>query len=167
MNDIRKILEGKTYKYSLCIRTDGADFVNHIDCSNPENILEMRCFDESGELRIFRSNVDADFQAREIIDVKSPELKTLSEQSGKLESVSNDGYLESYDENHYLDIASVSSNGIVTATGGGTYFLPEPNAKLLMVRYYIKYDENGIGRKNDWRLVGFCEREEDKRCLAL
>ena len=162
MNDISKILEGKTYRYSLCIRTDGADFTNEIDCRNPEKILEMRCFDESGELRIFRSGVDADFQAREIIDAKPPELKTLSEQSGHLESASNDGYLESFDEKHYLDIASVSSDWIVTATGGGTYFLPEQNAKLLMVRYYIKYDKNGIGRKYDWRLVGFCEREEDK-----
>ena len=167
MNDISKILEGKTYKYSLCLRTDGADFANGINCSDPEKILELRCFDENGELRIFRSNVDADFQAREIIDGNQPELKTLSEQSDKFEIVSNDGYLESYDENHYLDIASVSSDGIVTATGGGKYFLPEPNAKLLTVRYYIKYDNNGIARKCDWRLVGFCEREEDKRCLAL
>ena len=78
MNDIRKILEGKTYKYSLCLRTDGADFANGINCSDPEKILELRCFDESGELRIFRSNVDADFQAREIIDGKSPELNHFS-----------------------------------------------------------------------------------------
>ena len=167
MNDISKILEGKTYKYSLCLRTDGAEFANGINCSDPEKILELRCFDENGELRIFRSNVDADFQAREIIDGKSPELKTLSEQSGKLESASNAEYLESYDENHYLDIASVSSDGIVTATGGGKYFLPVSKAKLVKVKYYIKYDENGIARKFDWRLVGFCEREEDKRCLAL
>ena len=140
MNDINEIVKGKKYKYCLCIRTDGANFTNGIDCSYPEKILEMRCFDESGELRIFRSDVNDDFKVREMIE-----------------------YPDYYDEYHYLDIDSVSEDGIVTATGGGKYFLPEKQAKLIKVRYYIEYDDNGIAKKVDWRLIGFCEKKEDKK----
>ena len=33
------------------------------------------------------------------------------------------------------------------------------NEKMLVVRYYYEFDDNGIARKNDWRLVGFSSEE--------
>lgn len=129
------------YKYSFAIWTDRTDFITDKTAPlNEDKLLEIRCFDESGEYRAYRSVVDKDYAEREI--------KTF------------DGF---FDEFQYLDIDSERSNGAEKHTiGGGIYHLPEDakNKAGLNVRYYYKFDDNnGVARIVDWRLVNFCNKE--------
>lgn len=132
------------YRYSLAIWTDRADCI--IDKSAPldeDKLLEIRCFDDSGEYRAYRSVVNKDFIEREITDDKA-----------------FDGF---FNEFHYLDIDEKQSKGTVKfTTGGGTYHLPEEvsDKQKLKVRNYYKFDENGIARPVDWRLVGFADKKQ-------
>ncbi len=148
MSNIDKIREAvEKYAYSFAIWTDRADFI--IDKSQDlsgETLLEIRCFDKNGEFHAVRSTVDSDFSWREITDD---------------ENYAN-GY---YDEAQYLDIDSKKTeaidDGFTYTTGGGRYQLPgdAENKKLILVRYYYKYDEEGVARKFDWRLVVFTDKE--------
>ena len=130
-------------RYILAIRTDKADFETHIDSA--DNLLEVRAFNENGEFRAYRSLVGDEFKVREIDG--------------------NDGtYADGYfDESHYLDIDTAKTDkmddGFVYTTGGGRFTMPASAGKLLKVRYYYMFDEDGIARKYDWRLVGFTDKE--------
>lgn len=132
----------QNYKYCLCIWTDKTDFLRDKNLTDVDKLLEIRCFDENGEFYAYRSNISNDFTAREITD----------------DNV-YDGY---FDEEHYLDIDTTNgiTNGNVKATGGGIYYLPVENAEKIKVHFYYRYDENGIARKCDWRLVGFIKGGE-------
>ena len=132
------------YTYAFAIWTDRADFIIDKKADLYEGrLLEIRCFDETGEFRAVRPTPDLSFSEREI----------TSDESWA------DGY---YDEAQYLDIDTARSNkkadGWIYATGGGRYHLPE-DAGMIMIRNYYRYDEEGIARKYDWRLVKFTDNE--------
>ncbi len=136
-------LQNLNNRFILTIRTDKADF--ETDIYSVDNLLEVRAFNETGEFRAYRSLVGEDFKVREI--------------EGN-DSIYADGY---FDESHYLDIDNAKTNevndGFVYTTGGGRFTLPSPAGKMLKVRYYYTFDEDGIARKSDWRLVGFTDKE--------
>ena len=148
MSNIEKIREAvEKYTYSFAIRTDRADFITDKSADIDEaKLLEIRCFDESGEFHAARSTVDSEFSCREITD----------------DEKYADGY---FDEAQYLDIddkrTAADNEGWTYATGGGKYHLPEGvnGNKLILVRYYYKFDEEGVARKYDWRLVKFTDEE--------
>ena len=144
MNDQRILTALRKYTYAFAIWTDKADFILDKEAAlQEEKLLEIRCFDESGEFRAVRPAPDQPFSQREI---------TCDEDWA-------DGY---YDEAQYLDIDTArtgkEADGWVYATGGGRYHLPEA-AKMILTRTYYRYDEEGIARKYDWRLVIFTDQE--------
>ena len=144
MNNLRITTALKKYTYTFAIWTDQADFVIDKDADlNEDRLLEIRCFDESGEFRAVRATPDEPFSEREITEDGSY----------------GDGY---YDEAQYLDIDTArtkkKTDGWFYVTGGGRYRLPE-EAKMILVRNYYRYDEEGIARKYDWRLVKFTDQE--------
>lgn len=143
------------YAYAYAIRTDGADFITDKNADIcEEKLLEIRCFDERGEFYARRDCADGEFSVREITaDTARTGENVFSEETYA------DG---SFDEAQYLDIDSAASkDGKTYATGGGCYHLP-PDAQgkpLILVRIYYKYDEDGVARKFDWRLVEFADKE--------
>ena len=135
------------YTYAFAIWTDHADFIPDKKADLCEDkLLEIRCFDESGEFRAVRTTSDKSFSEREI----------TSDESWA------DGY---YDEAQYLDIdtkrTEKKADGWIYATGGGRYHLPEEvkDQKLILVRNYYSFDKEGVARKYDWRLVTFTNDE--------
>ncbi len=133
------------YKYTMAIWTDKADFVECVD--DLDRLLEVRSFDERGEFKAYRSTIDSKFKIRVITS----------------DSEYGNGYI---DETHYLDIDTTKcekQNPLKVTTGGGKYHLPEAvvDCELLKVRYFYKYDDDGVARKFDWRIVGF--EKEGKR----
>lgn len=145
IEQLKAKLDSSSGKYIMAIWTDKADFVEKVDCV--EKLLEVRVFDSSYEFRAYRSTVLADFKIREITD----------------DSVYGDGF---FDENQYLDIDAKASGVlgevcVKQATGGGRFHLPENQVEstMLTVRYYYKYDSDGIAGVFDWRLVGFDDKE--------
>lgn len=137
--EIEKFIE--KYNYSLCIWSDKTDFLENKNLQKSDKLLEIHCFDKSGEFYAFRSDIAKNFTAREITDDNM-----------------YDGF---FDEEHFLDIDTTKklSGGKVQATGGGVYYLPVTNAEKIKVRFYFRFDENGIARKCDWRLVDFVKKE--------
>lgn len=132
------------YKYALAVWSDKTDFITEDSpLVNEDKLLEIRCFDESGEFRAYRSVTDSEFRYREII-------------GDKCDTAEYDGC---YCENQYLDIDSKRADGnTVYSTSGGMYHLPE-KAEKITVRYYWRYDEDMVARKCDWRLAGFVTKE--------
>ena len=135
------------YTYAFAIWTDRADFVIDKNADLCEGrLLEIRCFDKTGEYRAVRTTPDMPFSEREI----------TSDESWA------DGY---YDEAQYLDFDTArtekKADDWTYATGGGRYHLPEDakDQKLILVRNYYRFDEEGIARKYDWRLVKFTDQE--------
>jgi hypothetical protein len=62
------------------------------------------------------------------------------------------------DEEQYLDIDSAVSQaekGNYITTGGGKYTLPVLNAKKILIRNYIDYDDEGLAFFSDFRIVKF------------
>lgn len=144
MSNISKKIQ--EYAYALALWTDKADFITDKTADIQEDkLLEIRYFDEEGEFRAYRSLIDDDFKTREIRNN---------------DATYADGY---YDEAQYLDIDSSrtkeKNDGFTYATGGGKYHLPN-DAKMLLTRTYYKFDEDGVARKYDWRLVGFTNEEK-------
>lgn len=138
-------MENLDGKYKLAIWTDKADFLDK-DASVPYagKLLELRAFDETQEIRYYRSYVGEDFYVRVISD--------------ETEKAKKD-YGDYFDRSQYLDIDEKRSanvaDGTVFAIGGGSYHLPAPGARRLMVRYYFKYDADGVAYVYDKRIVGF------------
>lgn len=128
-------------KYKLAIWTDRADFIDKdAPVVNPDKLLELVAFDESGEVRFRRFCVDEDFFIRELLTELPKEAD-------------NGGY---FDRAQYLDIDKKRSSGCVKfAIGGGEYHLPVPDAEKIVVRYYYKFDDDGMAYIYDKRLVRF------------
>lgn len=156
MSEIKNAIE--RYKYAFAIWTDRADFIND-KAAHPEEegLLEIRCFDESGEFLAHRDTVDGTFTVREITaDPARSGENVFSEET----------YAGGYsDEAQYLDIdrkkTEEKNDGGIYATGGGVYHLPEDakDKALILVRTYYRFDEEGVARKYDWRLVCFTDAE--------
>ncbi len=141
-----------------------------------DKALEIRIFNESGEIKWFRSSIDKPLQKRKKLD-----------SSGWTIFADSDNY---WDERQYLDIDDTKCNSdirginkeeeqcgntdsaksftekyIVTATGGGRYPLPIKAIEgkkewykdlQIIVRNYLNYEKNTMQLFiSDWRLVGF------------
>ena len=95
------------------------------------HLLEIRLFNENAEIRASRPEIGMPFTWRII------------------------------DEQQYLDIDSTKSFGRnYTATGGGHYTLPVENAEKLEIRNYCVYDDNGILKIVDLRIVRILAKGE-------
>lgn len=107
-------------------------------------ILEVRIFNFERELKLIRADISSDFYYRDSIDLDKQEL-------------------DSYVEKQYLDIDTTKkkdSQGRVTATGGGKFFLPLEkidDAYLELKIYLSKYENSGQVRVCDWRLMDLKE----------
>jgi len=127
----------------LLMYTDRFLCVPQQEITDIAHLLEIRLFTETAELRIMRSSIDSPFYYRLIDD----------------NVLSADDYLDEY---QYLDIDTkhprTSGMNYVT-TGGGVYSLPIENAKKVLIRNYISYDDQGIAQITDFRIVGFLTKE--------
>lgn len=129
-------------KYFLAIWTDKVDFVNKV--IDTDKLLEVRVFDTNSEFRAYRSVVENDFKCRELND-------SIPFADG------------TFDEAHYLDIDTTrnSQDSLKYTTGGGRFHLPDDvTGTMIKVRNYYRFDEDGVARKCDWRLVGFTDKED-------
>lgn len=145
-SELFRYLSDCPYKYRLAIFTDRADFVS--DISSVNNLLEVRVFDESGEFRAYRDLIGKDFKCREIIEKTESDIPETS-----------------FEENHYLDIDTKFTFADETekqTTGGGRFHLPEDvkDKTMIKVRYYYRFNSEGLAQKCDWRLVGFDDKED-------
>lgn len=143
-NELMMRLNEISYRYMLAIFSDHADFVSEI--TEPEKLLELRAFDESGEFRAYRDLLGKPFKFREII------------------ADNEDQFDGSFEESQYLDIDTTKIFDDETkkqATGGGQYHLPDDakNMTMLKVRYYYRFTDEGIAQKCDWRMVEFTDKE--------
>lgn len=129
-------------KYILAIWTDKADFVDKV--ADIDKLLEVRAFDSNGEFRAYRSIVGNEFKCRDIND-------DISYADGM------------FDETHYLDIDTTYNlqENLKHTIGGGCFHLPnDVTETMIKVRNYYRFDEDGVARKCDWRLVGFTDKED-------
>lgn len=146
------------YNNIFAIWTDRADFTT-APVPDTDRLLEVRAFSADGEFHAIRSVIGKNFSCREI----SGDNDSTDEYSiRRIDGV--DGYDGSYDEVQYLDIDTTKSGEKEKRTiGGGKYTLPDgvdAKANRIRVRYYYKFDVEGIARKADWRLVGFAKEGE-------
>ena len=114
-------------------------------------LLEIRLFNKNAEIRAFRPELGMLFTWRIIDD------------SRFREALSGDETFEdrTYTEQQYLDIDSTKSYGRnYIATGGGHYTLPVENAEKLEIRNYCIYDDNGILKIVDFRIVRILAKGE-------
>ena len=133
------------YENKMVYFADHADFISQeLTEADLATVLEVRAFDKNSEFAAVRSSLAADFKWR-----KSSQYAADSE-------------TKQFTRSHYLDIDSTVSlgGGMVQATGGGRYHLPEEAAKTIRVEYYYRFDEEGIARIIDWRLAGFAGERE-------
>lgn len=141
-NEVINKVNSLTGRYILAIFTDKVDFVNEL--KDVDNLLEVRVFNEEGEFRAYRDVLCSEYKSREIIDESE-----------------YDGY---FDQTQYLDIDTTKclpSDTEKTTIGGGIFHMPEDVAEKMMlnVRYYYRYNDDGVAEKCDWRLVGFSDSE--------
>lgn len=125
-------------KIIFAIWTDRADFLLDVDDLQENKLLELRAFDENSEYRIYRSTVDTDFYERYVEDSNY------------------------FDTEQFMDIDSTANKGNTRKTiGGGSFHLPPmyESATKIVIRNYIKYDDDGIASVYDWRIVRL---KEDK-----
>ena len=110
-----------------------------------ERLLDIRVFDNNGEIRIYRDYIGNSFN--EIVELKDKDME-------------EEGVCSAYDDMQFLDVDLKRSNqksGFILATGGGTYRFPHKvteNTKI-RIRNYVMYDDNGQAYIAAWRLVGF------------
>ena len=168
MSNIAKAVAA--YRYAFAIWTDRADFITDKTTDWREDaLLEIRCFDENGEYHAVRDIPGHPFSEREI--AKDParaatEARVMDEREFYADifeaAEKKKGYFE---EAQYLDIDSkmteAKKDGWVYTIGGGRYHLPDDakNRAMILVRYYYRFDPDGVAHKYDWRLVRFTDEE--------
>lgn len=125
-----------------------------------ESLLELRMFNAIKEIKLFRSDINADSEIR---------MRIIDD--------GNRAYEDYYDENQFLDIDTTESHKAgniwnIQAIGGGRYNLPESVGGIkdltLKVRHYIsKYKTSGKAYVSDWRCVGFYKDENEEEARRL
>lgn len=148
---LKKLNEGaptaKEWNGVLAIFTDEVKWttLGDFDGSHVEKLLELRAYNENEELHGVRDTIGADakFAWRIVSD----------ERQGVAESC----YDAHFDDTQYLDIDEKrSSSGSYVTTGGGDYRLPSEDARdarKVVVRNYIIFDNDGMARIVDFRIV--------------
>ena len=142
-SEINFLLE--TYKkndsFLFCVYTDKFCCIRYRPVEDIAHALEIRLFDEHGELKAVRANIGKEFVWRYITD----------------EDVSKDC---TYDEVQYLDAAKNDSEKY-TAIGGGHYYMPEAGYERVVIRHYGTYDEkSGMFSLKDFRIVKLLKEGE-------
>ena len=127
-----------TDKFSCTRQFGGADLAH---------LQEVRIFDENRELRVRRKG---EVFIWRVIDDAAFQKQLVSEPDAFLRCYKN----RVFTETHYLDIAKNVGTDYV-ATGGGHYTMPEEGLRRVVIRNYLDYDEDGIVKISDFRLVGF------------
>lgn len=109
-----------------------------------DQVLEIRIFNLERELKLIRTDIFSEYHFRDSLE--------LDERG-----------LDSYIEKQYLDIDTTKckdSQGRVTSTGGGKYYLPLKmidDAYLELKIYLSKYESSGQVRVYDWRMMDLKE----------
>lgn len=115
------------------------------DKSDYDHLLELRLFNEQAEFHALRGAMGKPFSWRLIDDAK--------------------GDFECIDEKQLLDIDEDRSGkcdpGVYYSIGGGRYSLPVADAKRVLVRNYIDFDDEGMARVVDFRIVEFLKGGEE------
>lgn len=107
-----------------------------------DTLLELRLFNETFELHVFRSNIDSDFFYR------------VSDDTG----LDDMDFIVNYQK---LDVNRKEKKGHnLMTTVGGRYTLPINNESYAKVIDYIEYDEDGMVMVTDYRIVRFMAEEE-------
>ena len=131
---------------------------------NPANLLELRIFDDVSEFWAHRSALGSDFAWRIADDAFLEETV----------SANTDPFLR--DPGNYciqtsqtLDIDTTyagkadeaTGSRMLRTTGGGLYALPVSEGDgCVLLRSYIRYDENGVAAIVDYRLAGFAPQKK-------
>lgn len=134
--ELNALLEGYKTDSSLlfCVYTTKFSCTRYSPVEDIARALEIRLFDEHGELKAIRSNIGREFVWRYITDDGVPKDCT-------------------YDEVQYLDAAKNDSTKY-TAIGGGEYEMPEAGYERVVIRHYGEYDDNsGMFSLRDFRIV--------------
>ena len=149
---------------ALAGRYKGTVYAIHTDhfyCGNnleidTSHLTELRIFNQDEEFRAIRFELGKEFRWRYIND------KTFASHLGnETDSFLADMNNRKFDEIQYLDIDSERSEGTsYVTTGGGYYSLPVERAERIEVRNYLDYDDNGIVKINDMRIVRIIRRGE-------
>lgn len=157
LKNAEKILGGTGYIMAMMTDKFDLQYIEDEKFNREElfhKALEIRIFNESGEIKWFRSTIDKPLQFRKKLDFS--DWKIFAEP-------------ESYwDERQYLDIDDtkpIIKEHTVTATGGGQYPLPIKSSRekkdlykdlQIVVRNYLAYEKDTMQLSvSDWRLVGF------------
>ncbi len=129
-------------KYIFTAVNKGKPEMYALDEKMGEKALELRFFNRTEEIKLFRTSIDQDFFLRHITEENEIE--------------------DHMDEIQYLDIDTkkgIDTLGTVRTTGGGAYYLPEGlraninDLAVWMRSYFGAYPESGHARVTDWRLV--------------
>ena len=143
-NEINALLE--QYKtddsYLFCVYTTKFCCTKYGTITDVAHALEIRLFNERGELKAVRANIGKDFVWRYISD----------------EDVTKDCV---YDEVQYLDAAKNDSTEY-TSIGGGCYEMPEAGFERVVIRHYGEYDtKSGMFSLKDFRIVKLLRKGEE------
>lgn len=110
-----------------------------------DTLLELRLFNETFELHVFRSDIGSDFFYR------------VSDDTG-LDDID---FIVNYQK---LDINDDirKNNNILMTTVGGKYNLPVNDEKYVKVIDYIEFDSDGMAMVTDYRIAGFVKKQEEQ-----
>lgn len=128
----------------FCIYTTKFCCTEYHPIEDISHALEIRLFNESGELKAVRANIGQDFVWRYISD----------------ENISEDC---TYDEIQYLDAAKNDSTDYISI-GGGHYEMPDAGYERVHIRHYGKYNADGMFELKDFRLVKLLRKGGGMRC---
>ena len=112
-----------------------------------QKILEVRVFNDTRDVKLFRTDIGKDFKPIRVADDDDDEYKDVY----------------SFTEEQILDIDTKKSEegpGYVKTIGGGRYYLPVRGGKVpkVVIKYYVSDDhETGMAKITDWRVAGFRE----------
>ena len=124
----------------FCVYTTKFCCTRYRQIEDIAHALEIRLFDERGELKAIRANIGRDFVWRYINDDGVPEDCV-------------------YDEVQYLDSAK-NDTAEYTAIGGGRYEMPDAGFERVVIRHYGEYDADGMFSLKDLRIVKLLRKGE-------
>lgn len=109
-----------------------------------DTLLELRLFNDTFELHVFRSDIGSDFFYR------------VSDDTG----LDDMDFIVNYQK---LDINSKQEkdHNLMT-TVGGKYTLPINDENYAKVIDYIEYDNDGMAMVADYRIAGFVKKQEEQ-----
>ena len=134
----------------FCVYTDRFCCTAYKPIEDAAHALEVRLFDEKGELKAVRGNIGREFRWRYISDAdKSKE--ELDEYTVK--------------EEQYLDVDTKNDKTTGTnyvSIGGGEYEMPAAGYERVVIRHYGDYDDDGMFGLKDFRVVKFLKGKGEK-----